>query len=116
MDAMRKIASIIVAAVFAATGAGAPSFAALSASDGTALRQQGDIVQVAARGGDRGGRNEGGRKDAGRNNRDKKGGKVIWRIRDGKAQPFFLFRGRGDCRTEIVRTRDGSTRQAWVCN
>lgn len=117
---MRKFALIALAAAFAATGAVSTASAALSDRDGTVWRQGGD-VQVAGRGGDKGGRNEGGRKDGGRNaHRDKKGSKVIWRVRDKHNRPFFLFRGRGDCRTETVQVRDGNgnlvVRNAWVCN
>ena len=116
---MKKLALIAVASVVALSGAVSPAFASLSSSDGTVLHQK-DLVQVAARGGgDKGGRNDGGRNNGGKGRDAKghnKGGKIIWRVRDGKNKPFFLFRGRGDCRTETVRARDGSTHQAWVCN
>lgn len=117
---MKKLALIAVASVVALSGAISPAFASLSTSDGAVWHQK-DLVQVAARGGgDKGGRNEGGRNNGGKN-RDAKSNKndsrIIWRIRGGKhQQPFFLFRGRGDCRTETVRAHDGSTHQAWVCN
>ena len=118
---MKKLTLVAVASLVAMSGAVSPAFASLSDRDGVVWHQK-DLVQVAARGGgDKGGRNEGGRNNGGKsrdaNKGNNKGGKIIWRIRDGKHQkPFFLFRGRGDCRTETVRTRDGVTRQAWVCN
>ncbi|MBX9456948.1 MAG: hypothetical protein KL863_13465 [Rhizobium sp.] len=112
---MRKLAVIALAAMVAATGGMSTASASLSDRDGTVWHQK-DATQVAARG-DRGGRNEGGRgRDARRDNR----GKVIWRVRDKHHRQFFLFRGRGDCRTEAVNTHDRAgnpvVRNAWVCN
>ena len=79
-------------------------------------------IQIAGRGGDRGGRNDGSRNDGGRGrdaHRDKKGD-VIWRIRRDRDRPFFLFRGRGDCTTQKVKVRDFSgnlvIREKRVCN
>lgn len=117
---MRKLALIALAAAFAATGAVSTASAALSDRDAPVWRQA-DGVQVAARGDNKGGRNEGGRKDGGRSaHRDKKGSKVIWRVRDKHHRHFFLFRGRGDCRTETVQVRDDAgnlvVRNARICN
>lgn len=115
---MRKPALIALAILFAATGMVSTASAALSDKDGTVWHQKSE-TQVAGRNdrGDRGGRDRGG-KDRG--SRHGKKDKVIWRVRNGKHQPFFLFRGRGDCRTETVKARDGAGnlvfRQAWVCN
>ena len=111
---MRKLALVVIAAVFAATGTVSTASAALSAQDGTVWHPKSEM-QVAGRNdnrGDRGGKDQGGRHG--------KKDKVIWRIRDQQNRPFFLFRGRGDCRTEAVKVRDGSgtlvVRNAWVCN
>ncbi|MGV3548147.1 hypothetical protein [Rhizobium sp.] len=110
---MKKLALIAVASLFAATGAVAPAVASLSVTEATVL-QKADPLQVAARG-DRGGRNEGGR-NARDGKRGDRNGRVIWRAREKNARPFFLFRGRGDCRTETIKRRDGSVGPAWVCN
>ena len=112
---MRKPALIALAAMFAATATVSTAHASLSDRDGTIWHPKSEM-QLAGRndkGGDRGGREHGGR-------HDKKGGKVIWRVRDKHQKPFFLFRGRGDCRTEAVKLRDAAgdlvVRQAWVCD
>ena len=120
---MRKLALVAIAAMFAATGTVSNASASLSSQDGTVWHPKSEM-QVAARNdnnysndskgdrGDRGGRDHG--------NRHGKKDKVIWRIRDKHHHQFFLFRGRGDCRTEAVKVRDGSgnlvVRNAWVCN
>lgn len=104
---MRKFALIALAGMVAATGAASTAHAALSDRDSPVWRMTHE-VQVAGRGGDRGGRNDGGRgRDA---HRDKKGDKVIWRVRDGKHRPFWLFRrDRGeDCFVRKVRVQNAS--------
>jgi hypothetical protein len=117
-DVMRKLALIAVASIFAASGAAPGAFASLSDRDFIKVHRQ-DFQQVAARGGGKGG-DKGGRSDAGRS-RDK-GGKVIWRVRDKhhRDRLFFLFRGRGDCATRAVETRDDAgnivVKNRWVCN
>jgi hypothetical protein len=119
---MKKLVLVAIASIFAATGAVSTASASLSDRDGTVWHQK-NAVQV-ARGGDKGGRNDGGRNDGGRGrdaHRDKKGDKVIWRIRDGKHRPFWLFRhDRGeDCfvRKMPVENADGSvsTRSIRLC-
>ena len=115
---MRKLALIAIASIVAASGAASSAYASLSDRDATVLHRQ-DAPQVAARGGGKGG-DKGSRNDAGKG-RDK-GGKVIWRIRDKhhKDRLFFLFRGRGDCATRAVETRDDAgnivVKNRWVCN
>lgn len=118
---MKKLALIAVAAIVAVTGAASTASAALSDRDGTLWRQA-DMVQVAGRGGDKGGRNDGGKNNGDRDaHRDKKGDKIIWRIKDGKHRPFWRFRrDRGpDCfvRKMQVEGADGSvsTRSIRMC-
>lgn len=103
---MRKIALIALAAVVAATGAVSTASAALSDRDGTVWHVKND-TQVAARGGERGARDDGGR---GRDARRSKKGDVIWRVRDGKHRPFWFFRrDRGqDCSVRKAQVRDAS--------
>lgn len=114
---MRKLALIALATVIAATGAVSTASAALSDRDGT-LWYPKSQMQVAARNDNRGDRGDRGGKDRG--GRHGKKDKVIWRIRDKHDRPFFLFQGRGDCRTEAVKTRNSAgdlvVRNAWVCN
>jgi len=117
---MKKLALIAIAAAVAGGGTVSTASAALADRDGTIWRQA-DAVQVAARG-DRGGRNDGGRNQGGRSaHRDKKGGKIIWRIRDGKHRPFWFFRHdrSPDCfvRKLPVENADGSvsTRSIRMC-
>jgi hypothetical protein len=114
---MRKLALTAIAAAFAATGAVSTASAALSDREGTVWHAKSEM-QVAGRNGNKGDRGDRGGKDRG--GRHDKKGKVIWRVRDKHNRPFFLFRGRGDCRTETVKVRDGADnlvlRQAWVCN
>lgn len=113
---MKKFAQIALAAMVAGAGAAPTAHAALSDRDAPVWRVTGDI-QVAGRGGDRGGRNDGGR---GRDARRDKKGDPIWRIRKDRDRPFFLFRGRGDCTTQKVEVRDLSgnlvIRDKRVCN
>ena len=118
---MKKLALVAIASMIAAAGAVSTASASLSDRDGTMWHQK-NVVQVAARGGDKGGRNDGGNNNGGRNaHRDKKGDKIIWRIRDGKHRPFWLFRhDRGeDCFTRKmpVENADGSvsTRSVRMC-
>lgn len=120
-DPMKKLALIAVAAVVAVTGAASTASAALSDRD-AAISQHNNVVLVAGRGVDKGGRNDGGRNDGNRNaHRDKKDGKVIWRIRDGKHRPLWFFRPeRGeDCFTRKMRVEgaDGtiSSRSIHMC-
>ena len=114
---MMKFALIAVAALVAATGAVSPTSAALSDRDSPVWRGA-DNIQVAARGGERGARQDGGR---GRDARRQKKGDDIWRIRDGKRRPFFLFRrDRGpDCSVRKMRVQDASgdmvTRSVHIC-
>ena len=108
---MRRIALIALATLFAATGAATTATAALSDRDAPVWRMQHEVL-VAGRGGDHGGRNDGSRSDSARGRdagRDKKGD-VIWRIRDGKHRPFWIFRhDRGpDCFIQKVKVRDAS--------
>ena len=108
---MRKFALVTLATLFAATGAVSTATAALSDRDTPTWRMQHE-VQVAGRGGDRGGRNDGSRSDNARGrdaHRDRKND-VIWRIRDGKHRPFWRFRhDRGpDCFVKKVKVRDAS--------
>ena len=103
---MRKPALIALAALFAATGAVSTASAALSDRDVPAWRMV-KSTEVAARGGERGARQDGGRgRDSGR---DKKNDD-IWRLRDGRHRPFWhLHRDRGpDCFVEKRRVRDSS--------
>lgn len=117
---MKKLALIAVASLFAVSGAASGAFASLSVGDSPAWQAK-SAVEVAGRDGgkgDRDGRNDGGK---GRDtHHDRKGGKVIWRHRGKHNQLFFLFRGRGDCKTRAVETRDDSgnivVRNRWVCN
>lgn len=117
---MKKLALIAVASLFAASGAASSAFASLSVGDSPAWHAK-SAVEVAARGGgrsDKGGRNDSAKgRDA---HRDRSGSKVIWRHRGKHNQPFFLFRGRGDCKTRAVETRDDSgnivVRNRWICN
>jgi hypothetical protein len=114
---MKMITLFAVSAILISTGSVSTAYAALSDRDGTTLRIA-DTVKVAARG-DRGGRSDGGRKSGARADRSK-GGKTIWRVRDGKHRSLFDYRGRGDCKTRAVemRDRDGNAvvRNRWVCN
>ena len=113
---MNKLVPIAIAAIVAATGAVSTASASLSDRDGTMWHQK-NVVQVAARGGDKGSRNEGGRKAQ----RDKKGDKIIWRVPGGKHRPFWRYRhDRGpDCflRKMRVENADGSvsTRSVHMC-
>jgi hypothetical protein len=110
-----------MAATFALSGAAAPASAALdwrSAGARPAVSASGaGDVQIAARGGDRGGRNEGRSRDARRGDRKDP---PVWRIKDRRLRerPFFLFRGRGDCEYVRVRQPDGSLSRkvTRVCN
>jgi hypothetical protein len=118
---MKKFALMAVATAVALTGAVSTASAALTDRDATIWHQK-DVVLVAGRGGDKGGRNDGGRNDGGRSaHRDKKSDKVIWRIRDGKHRPLWFFRPeRGeDCFTRKMRVQnaDGtvSTRSVHMC-
>lgn len=121
---MKKLALVAIASMIAVTGAVSTASASLSDRDNPVWHQK-SVVQVAARGGDKGGRNDGGNSNnnnGGRNaHHDKKGDKVIWRIRDGKHRPFWLFRhDRGeDCfvRKMRVENADGSvsTRNVHMC-
>jgi hypothetical protein len=117
---MRSFALITLAATFALTGAVVPAAAALdwrgTAQPTATASREGD-VQVAARGGDNGGRNEGRSRDARRGDRKDQ---PVWRIKDRhlRERPFFLFRGRGDCDYVRVRQADGSLSKkvTRVCN
>lgn len=114
---MRKLALVAIAAVVAATGTVSTASAALSTQDGMVWHPKSEM-QVAARNDNRSDRGDRGGKDRG--GRHGKKDKVIWRVRDKHHRPFFLFRSRGDCRTETVKVRNGSgdlvVRNAWVCN
>lgn len=103
---MRRLALIAVAAVVSVTGAASTASAALSDRDSPAWRPLGG-VEVAARGGERGAREDGGR---GRDARRQKKGDDIWRIRDRRHRPFWLFRrDRGpDCFVRKMQVRDAS--------
>ena len=109
---MKKLALIAVAATFAVSGAVSTASAARADRDGTLWRQA-DVVQVAGRGGDKGGRNDGGKNNGGRDaHRGKKDNRIIWPLRGGKHRPFWRFhRDRGpDCfvRKMQVENADGS--------
>lgn len=118
---MRSFALITLAATFALTGAVVPASAALdwrgTGSQPAASASRAGDVDVAARGGDRGGRNEGRSRDARRGDRKDQ---PVWRIKDRRLRerPFFLFRGRGDCEYVRVRQADGSLSKkvTRVCN
>lgn len=118
---MKKFVQIALAAIVAGVGVAPAAHAALSDRDVPVWRATADI-QIAGRGGDRGGKNDGSRNDGGRgrdSGRDKNGD-VIWRIRKDRERPFFLFRGRGDCTMQQVKVRDLSgnlvIRDKRVCN
>lgn len=103
---MRKFALLALVAMFAATGAVSTASAALSDRDVPVWRMT-KSTEVAARGGERGARQDGGRgRDSGRDKKDDD----IWRLRDGRHRPFWLFhRDRGpDCSVQKKRVRDAS--------
>lgn len=95
---MRKLASIVFAAIIASAGAASTTSAALSDRDGNVWRPGGE-VQLAARGGDRG-RDRGARRD--------RKGDGIWRIRDKRHhRPFFFRHDRGgECFVRRMQVRD----------
>lgn len=112
---MRKLFALAIAATIGLSAGASTSSAALSSSEAPPIVQS-KSMEV-ARGG---GRNDRGRdRDARRDRNDR----PIWRIKDKdrkRERPFFLFRGRGDCRTEKIQVRDFNgnliVRNGRVCN
>jgi hypothetical protein len=114
---MKKLASIALAAALAVTGMLAPAHAALSDRDAPVWHAPARVERAAREGG------KGGRNDGARNARhDKKGDKVIWRIRAGKHRPFWRFRrDRGeDCFVRKMQVEDSQgnlrTRNVRICD